>query len=110
MGGWMDGWWIDKLADPHQSETVYFRPGCKHSQNPRASNWDHRPGSGPNEAQVPDVSSQKEFSETQSDRYEVDLFREKHIPQTRLWAIAEGSVVALKRGMVSFYGLGNFIG
>ena len=31
--------------------------------------------SGLNEAQVLDVSSHKEFSERQSDRYEVDLFR-----------------------------------
>ena len=40
--------------------------------------------SGPNEAQVLDVLSQKEFSERQSDRYKVDLFRfrEKHTPQT----------------------------
>ena len=30
--------------------------------------------SGPNEAQVLDVSSQKEFSERQSDRLEVNLF------------------------------------
>ena len=30
----------------------------------------------------PDVLSQKEFSERQSDRQEVDLFREKHTPQT----------------------------
>ena len=37
---------------------------------------------GPGEAQVLDVSSQKEFSERQNDRLEVDLFREKHAPQT----------------------------
>ena len=33
--------------------------------------------SGPNEAQALDVSSQKEFSERQSGREEVDLFKEK---------------------------------
>ena len=38
--------------------------------------------SGLNEAQVLDVSSQREFSERQSDRSEVDLVREKHTPQT----------------------------
>ena len=37
---------------------------------------------GLNEAQVLDVSLQKEFNERQSDRLEVDLFREKHTPQT----------------------------
>ena len=40
---------------------------------------------------------------------EVDLFREKYTPQTRVWAISEGER-ALKYGMVSFYGLGNFMG
>ena len=38
--------------------------------------------SGLNEAQVLDVSSQKEFSERQSDTEEVGSFRETHIPQT----------------------------
>jgi len=36
--------------------------------------------SGPNEAQVLDVSLQKEISERQSDTKEVDLFRGKHNP------------------------------
>ena len=38
--------------------------------------------SGLNEAQVLDVPSQKEFSEKQSDRKEVDLFKEKFTLQT----------------------------
>ena len=35
-----------------------------------------------NETQVIDVSSQKEYSGRQSDRWEVDLFREKYTPQS----------------------------
>ena len=60
--------------------------GLKPSQNP----W--YLVSEPNEAQVLEVSSQKEFTERQSDRQEVDLirYREKHTPQTRVWAIAKG--------------------
>ena len=74
-------------------------PGLEPSQNP---DWDLNPHgwdlnlakthslpteithlvSGLNEAQVLDVSSQKELSGRQSDRLEVDLFREKHPPQT----------------------------
>ena len=52
--------------------------GLKPSQNPQYL------VSGPNEAEVLDISSQKEFSERQSDRSEVDLFRyrEKHTAQT----------------------------
>ena len=57
-------------------ETVYLRwglepmwLGLESSQNPQYL------VSGPNEAQVLDVSLQKEFSEGQSDRYEVDLLR-----------------------------------
>ena len=50
--------------------------GLKPSQNPQYLVL------GPGEAQVLDVSSQKEFSERQNDRLEVDLFREKHAPQT----------------------------
>ena len=38
--------------------------------------------SGLTEDQVLCVSEQKEFSERQSDRLEMDLFREKHAPQT----------------------------
>ena len=76
-----------------------MQPGLKPGQNP---DWDSNPHgrdlnlakthslpteithlvSGVNEAQVLDVSSQKEFSERQSDRLEVDLFREEHTPQT----------------------------
>ena len=40
--------------------------------------------SGCNGAQVLDVSSQKEFSGRLSDRQEVNLFRDKHNPQTVL--------------------------
>ena len=58
----------------------------------------------------------------------MELFREIHIPLTecipsqkvrmalgeiystdRVWAISEGRREALKYGVVSFYGLGNFI-
>ena len=46
--------------------------------------------SGLNEAQVLDVSSQKESSERQSDRHEADLFRGKHTLQDRVWPISEG--------------------
>ena len=63
---------------------------------------------GPNEAQVLDVSSQKEFSERQNDRLEVDLFREKQATQTECGP-SERVNGASKCGMVSFYGLGNFI-
>ena len=63
---------------------------------------------GLNEAQVLDVSSQKEFSERKIDRWEVALFRVKHTLQTEygsfqkardlgrthstegMWAILEG--------------------
>ena len=63
---------------------------------------------GPDEAQILDVSSQKEFSERQNDRLEVDLFREKQAPQTDCGP-SERVSGASKCGMVSFYGLGNFI-
>ena len=43
-------------------ETIYHRLGLKPNQNPQYL------VSGPNEAQVLDVSSQKEFSEKQNDR------------------------------------------
>ena len=58
--------------------------------------------SGLNEAQVLDVSSQKEFSERQSDGYEVDLFREKHTPQTDCGP-SQKSRKAPGYGIVSFY-------
>ena len=41
--------------------------GLEPGQNPQSSNWDHTPGFRLNEAQVLDVSLQKEFSERQSD-------------------------------------------
>ena len=47
--------------------------------------------SGLNETQVLDVTLQKGFSERQSDKSEVDLFREIHIPQT-VWAGHRGRV------------------
>ena len=60
-----------------QIGTLNPRPGLKtHSLPTETTNL----VSGFNEAQVLDVSSQKEFSERQSDRQEVDLFRETHIP------------------------------
>ena len=48
--------------------------------------------SGLTEAQVLDVSSQKEFSKRQSDRLEMDLYREKNIPQSmgHLWEWQQG--------------------
>ena len=68
-------------------------PETAQKLKPFISDWDLNPCagthtqpksmvSGPNEAQVLDVSSQKEFSERQSDRWEVGLFRirEKHPP------------------------------
>ena len=66
--------------------------------------------SGSNEAQVLDVSSQDEFNERQSDRYEVDLFRyrEKQTSQTECGP-SQRAKAAMKRGMVSYYRLGNFI-
>ena len=56
-----------------------------------------------------DVLPQKESSERQRDRQEVDLFREKHTPQTE-WGTSQKVRTALKYGVVSFSGLGNFIG
>ena len=38
--------------------------------------------SGSDKAQVHDISLQKEFSERQSNRWKVNLFREKQTPQT----------------------------
>ena len=57
------------------------------------------------------VSAQKEFGERPSDREEEDLLRirEKHAPQTECRPSQRASV-ALKRGLGSFYGLGNFMG
>ena len=58
--------------------------------------------SGLNEARVLDVSSQKELSERQSDREEVDLFRETHTPQTDCRP-SQKARVAPGYGVVSFY-------
>ena len=65
--------------------------------------------SGPDEAQVLDVSLQKEFSEKQSMSKKGILFREKHTPQTECQP-SQRVNAALKCGVVSYYGLGNFIG
>ena len=73
--------------------------GLEPGQNPQSSNRDHL---GLNEAQVLDVSSQKEFSERQSDRLEVDLFREKHTPQTECGP-SQRVRKAPGYGVVSFY-------
>ena len=64
--------------------------------------------SGFNEAQVLDVTVQKGFNERQSDKSEVDLFREIYIPQTE-YGLSQRVSTALKCGMVSFYRLDNFI-
>ena len=53
----------------------------------------------------PDVLSQKEFSERQSDRQEVDLFREKHTPQTECRPSQKVRMIPVY-GVVSFYGGG----
>ena len=58
--------------------------------------------SGLNEAQVLNVSSQKEFSERQSDKEEVDLFREKRTPQTQCGP-SQKARAAPGYGVVSFY-------
>ena len=58
--------------------------------------------SGLNEAQVLDVSSHKEFSERQSDRQEVALFREKHTPYTECGPFRKVRK-APGYGVVSFY-------
>ena len=78
--------------------------GLELSQNPQHL------VSGPSEVQILDVSSQKEFSERESDREEVGLFRfrEKHTPQT-MCGPSQRVSGAWKCGVVSFYRLGNFI-
>ena len=65
--------------------------------------------SGLPEDQVLGGSAQKEFSEKQSDRQEVDLLREIHTPQTEFSPFQKARVVP-KYEVVSFYELGNFIG
>ena len=66
--------------------------------------------SGPIEAQVLDVSSQKEFSERQSDRDEVDLFRfPRQTHSTECGPPQSASMAAVNCGMLSFYRQGNFI-
>ena len=78
-----------------------------------------------NETWVYYVSLQKEFSEWQSDRLEMDLFREIHIPQiecgpsqktewpwekhTPQTECGPSECETLKYGLVIFYGLGYFI-
>lgn len=64
--------------------------------------------SGLNEAQFLYVSPQKEFSEKQNDGQEVNLFREIYIPWIGC-SPSQKTRVASKYGVVSVYGLGNFI-
>ena len=72
---------------------------------PYNSDWNLHPHlvSGHKEAQVLCVSAQ------QSNREEVDLFREKHTAQTE-HGLSQKVRVTSKYGVVRFYGLGNFIG
>ena len=78
--------------------------GLKPSQNP----WYLVPW--PHEAQFLDVSSQKEFSERQSDREEVDLFRfPRQTHSTECGPPQRASMAAVNCGMLSFYRRGNFI-
>ena len=62
--------------------------GLEPSQNPQYL------VSGPSEAQVLDVLSQKEYRERRSDRYKVDLFRfrEKHAAQSECGPSQKASV------------------
>ena len=93
-----------------QYETFYHRWGLEPSQNPdwdlNPCGWDSKPQylvSGPNEAQVLDISLLKEFSERQSDRSEVYLCRySENTPQTECGP-SQRVNVALKWGMVSFF-------
>ena len=64
--------------------------------------------SGVNAARVLDLSSQKEFSERQSNRQEVDLFKKKHTPPAGHGPSQEVRV-ALKHAVASSSGLGNSI-
>ena len=81
------------MSCPPQPETVPFRLGL--DLNPTKAHGlltkSTHLASGLNEARVLDVSFHKEFREKQSDSWEMDLFREKHTPQTD-WAILEGAV------------------
>ena len=52
------------------------------------------------------ISTQKELSERQSDKQEVDVFREKQTPQTECGPSRKATD---PERLVSFYGLGNFI-
>ena len=77
---------------------------------PSDSSWSRFLVSGPNEAQVLDVSLRKELSERQTGRPEAALFRsiERDTAQTVCGLSQRARVV--KCGMVSFYRLGNFTG
>ena len=63
--------------------------------------------SGPNEAQVPDISLQKEFSERVIGKKWI--YSVKNTPQTE-GGLPQRASAAPKCGVISFYGLGNFIG
>ena len=57
------------------------------------------------------ISHRTSYSVRDSDRQEVDLFRsERKTLNQEYGPLQKASAVALKSGMVSFYGLGNFIG
>ena len=60
--------------------------------------------SGPNLAQVIDVSSQKEFSDDKVIELDLFRFREKHIPQTECGPLQRASV-ALKCAWLASIGL-----
>lgn len=66
--------------------------GLKPSQNPQCL------VSGPNETRVLGVSWQKELSERQSDRLEVDSFRETHAVQTECGASEKVRGSGIRRG------------
>ena len=55
-------------------------PGVKPVSSALAGRFFINEPRGKLKAQVLDVSSQEEFSERQSDGYQVGLFTEKHIP------------------------------
>ena len=58
--------------------------------------------SGLNEFQILEVLSKKKFHERHSDKLEVDLFRERHTPQTE-YGPSQKARVAAGYGVVSFY-------
>lgn len=65
--------------------------------------------SGPNEAQILDVSWQKEFSERESDKKEVCSDSERSTLYRASVGHRRGRVRPAICGLISFYKLGNFI-